>query len=110
MSETNYITRRALLLTIGFVFNGIVGAAIAVPAIGYLLSPVKKKGAYNQWISLGSLSQFPDPEHRPRRTVISYLTLPVRTNDLYPAAWSGEDRQPEAMQLDDRGYQIEPEA
>ena len=64
MSETNYITRRSLLMTIGFVFNGIVGAAIAVPAIGYLLAPVKKKGAYNQWISLGSLSQFPEGQTR----------------------------------------------
>jgi hypothetical protein len=35
---------------------------------------------------------------------------PIRTNDLHPAAGSGEDRQPEAVQLDDRGHEIESEA
>jgi len=51
-------------MALGFVFNGIVGVAITVPVIGYLLSPIKKKGAYNQWISLGSISQFPAGQTR----------------------------------------------
>src|SRR5277367_6527922 len=49
---------------IGVAFNAIVGVAIAVPVIGYLLSPIKKKGAYYQWISLGKIDQFPEGQTR----------------------------------------------
>ena len=59
MSEKKPLTRRWLLTAVGAAFNGIVGIAITVPVIGYLLSPVKKKNAYNSWISLGGLNQFP---------------------------------------------------
>ncbi|QNI32044.1 Rieske 2Fe-2S domain-containing protein [Alloacidobacterium dinghuense] len=64
MSEEKGVTRRSLLMGIGIAFNAIVGVAIAVPVIGYLLSPVKKKSAYNQWISLGKLDQFPEGQTR----------------------------------------------
>ncbi len=64
MSDEKGVTRRSLLLTIGIALNGIIAAAIAMPVIGYLLSPIKKKTAYNQWISLGSLSQFPEGQTR----------------------------------------------
>lgn len=64
MSEGKPVTRRWLLTGIGIAFNAVVGAAIAVPVIGYLLSPIKKKGAYYQWISLGKLDQFPEGQTR----------------------------------------------
>jgi Rieske Fe-S protein len=64
MSEEKKVTRRTLLMKIGIAMNAIVGIAIATPVIGYLLSPVKRKGAYNQWISLGSLNQFPEGQTR----------------------------------------------
>lgn len=59
MSEEKPVTRRSLLMKIGFALNAVVGVAIATPVIAYLLSPIKKKGAYNSWISLGGLNQFP---------------------------------------------------
>ncbi len=64
MSEEKPLTRRWLLLGIGIAFNAVVGAAIAVPVIGYLLSPIKKKNAYLKWISLGKLADFPTGETR----------------------------------------------
>ena len=64
MSEEKSVTRRWLLVGIGVAFNAVVGAAIAVPVIGYLLSPVKKKGVYYKWISLGKLDQFPQGQTR----------------------------------------------
>jgi Rieske Fe-S protein len=64
MSEGNWFTRRSVLLKIGILFNGIVGVAIATPVVGYVLSPIKKKGAYNSWISLGGLDQFPEGQTR----------------------------------------------
>ena len=60
------VTRRDVLMKIGIFLNGIVAAILAVPVVRYLLSPVshERKGAYDSWISLGSLEQFPSGETR----------------------------------------------
>jgi Rieske Fe-S protein len=52
------------LLTTGAFFNGIVGIAVAVPVLKYLLSPVKSDDAYKSWVSLGSVDAFPIGETR----------------------------------------------
>src|SRR5438132_8479179 len=61
MSEENGMSRRAMLVKLGIVLNGIVGAALAVPIVRFLLSPVtrEKKFGYESWLSLGGLEQFP---------------------------------------------------
>ena len=41
-----------------------VGVAVAVPVVRYLLGPIKRKDAYNSWISLGAVDQFPVGETR----------------------------------------------
>lgn len=53
------ITRRSLLLKVGIALNAMVGLAIAAPVIGYLLSPLKRRGEYNHWVSLGHVDLFP---------------------------------------------------
>jgi Rieske Fe-S protein len=58
------VSRRWLLLTVGAFFNVVVGAAVAVPVIKYLLSPVKPDDAYKSWVSLGSVDTFPVGETR----------------------------------------------
>jgi Rieske Fe-S protein len=62
--DPKVVTRRWMLLGVGALLNGIVGAAVAVPVVRYLLGPVRRKGAYNSWISLGGLDQFPEGETR----------------------------------------------
>jgi Rieske Fe-S protein len=63
--DPRVVSRRWMLLGLGAVFNGIVGLAVAVPVVRYLLGPVKRKeDAYNSWISLGSIDQFPAGETR----------------------------------------------
>ena len=62
--DPKIVTRRWMLLGVGALLNGIVGAAVAVPVVRYLLGPVRRKGAYNSWISLGGLDQFPEGETR----------------------------------------------
>jgi menaquinol-cytochrome c reductase iron-sulfur subunit len=58
-------SRRAFLFKLSLLVNGAVGAVLAVPVIGYLLGPAMKKGSsYNSWISLGSVSDFPEGETR----------------------------------------------
>jgi Rieske Fe-S protein len=58
------VSRRWLLLTVGAFFNVVVGAAVAVPVIKYLLSPVKPDDDYKSWVSLGSVDTFPVGETR----------------------------------------------
>ncbi len=64
MSEETGISRRSLLMKVGILLNGAVATAIAVPIIGFLLGPIRKKGGYDSWISLGDLTQFPQGQTR----------------------------------------------
>jgi Rieske Fe-S protein len=53
-------------MKIGIFLNSIVAAILAVPIVRYLLSPVahERKGAYDLWISLGDLDEFPSGQTR----------------------------------------------
>ena len=62
--DPRVVSRRWMLLKLGVLINAAVGVAVAVPVIRYLLGPVKRKGAYNSWISLGAVDQFPLGETR----------------------------------------------
>jgi len=73
------VSRRWLLLKIGAFFNVVVGAAVAVPVVKYLLSPAKPDDAYKSWVSLGSIDAFPVGETR-----LAKFTNPVGR------AWDGE--------------------
>jgi len=53
------VTRRWLLLAAGAALNGLVGIGLAIPIFRYLLAPVRKDSAYNSWVTLGALDQFP---------------------------------------------------
>ena len=58
------VSRRWLLLTVGAFLNAAVGAAVAVPVVKYLLSPIRPDDAYKSWVSLGSVDTFPIGETR----------------------------------------------
>lgn len=60
------LTRRALLMKLGIFFNGFIALVLAVPIVRYLLSPIarEKKGAYDAWVALGNLEQFPSGQTR----------------------------------------------
>lgn len=55
------LSRREMLVKLGFLFNGAVGMILGVPIFRYLLSPAVRgrKNAYQSWLSLGSLEQYP---------------------------------------------------
>src|SRR5271168_4158351 len=53
-----------MLLSLGALINAAVGVAVAVPVVRYLLGPIKRKGAYHSWITLGPIDQFPAGETR----------------------------------------------
>jgi Rieske Fe-S protein len=62
--DPKVVTRRWMLLGVGALLNGVVALAVATPVVRYLLGPIRRKGAYNSWISLGSLDNFPVGETR----------------------------------------------
>jgi menaquinol-cytochrome c reductase iron-sulfur subunit len=66
MSEQTQSSRRAALARLGLWLNGAMAAVLAVPLIGYLFSPLRKKAGAGdrQWVALGPLSQFPEGETR----------------------------------------------
>jgi nitrite reductase/ring-hydroxylating ferredoxin subunit len=77
--DTLTVSRRWLLLKVGAFFNAMVGIAVAVPVVKYLLSPVKSDDAYKSWISLGAADSFPIGETR-----LAKFINPVSR------AWDGE--------------------
>src|SRR5215470_10234458 len=60
------VSRRAFLVKLGIGFNALVAAALAVPIVRYILSPVtrERRTGYQSWLSLGSLDQFPAGQTR----------------------------------------------
>jgi len=80
MSAENGMSRRAALVKLGMLLNGVVGIALAVPIVRYLMSPVirEKKFGYESWLSLGGLEQFPAGQTRlatyknPRRQCLGW--------------------------------------
>jgi len=66
MSAPGGLSRRQMFLKTAMLFNGFVGALLAIPVLGYLLSPVirGRKPGYESWISLGPVDQFPSGETR----------------------------------------------
>ncbi|MGA2049898.1 MAG: Rieske 2Fe-2S domain-containing protein [Terracidiphilus sp.] len=58
-------SRRLFLFKLSLLFNGVVGAILAVPIVGYLLGPaLKRTTGEDSWINLGPLTSFPEGETR----------------------------------------------
>ena len=66
MTPSTETSRRSLLVKLGLLFNGVVGAILAVPIVRYLMSPISRgrKPGYESWLTLGELEQFPVSQTR----------------------------------------------
>ncbi len=62
--DPRVVSRRWMLLKLGVLLNASVAVAVALPVVRYLLAPARRRGAYNAWVSLGSIDQFPAGETR----------------------------------------------
>ena len=63
--ESAHHSRRAFLFKLSLLLNGAVGAALAVPLVGYILGPAwRNGGAIGAWVPLGALDSFPVGETR----------------------------------------------
>ena len=66
MSLPDGLSRRAMLMKLGILFNAAVGTILAVPIVRYILSPVirERRPGYQSWLKLGALEQFPAGQTR----------------------------------------------
>lgn len=64
MTDEQQLSRRAWLTKVAIVVNAVVAAAMAVPVVGYLVSPLFKSKGYLKWVSLGSTDHFPEGQTR----------------------------------------------
>lgn len=66
MTHPDNLSRRAMFVKLGILFNGIIAALLAVPILRYVLSPMTRahKIGYDTWLPLGALEQFPAGQTR----------------------------------------------
>jgi menaquinol-cytochrome c reductase iron-sulfur subunit len=58
-------SRRTFLFKLSLCLNGVVGAVLAVPILGYILGPAfRKTSSYNSWVKLGTIDDFPEGQTR----------------------------------------------
>src|SRR5215475_5587389 len=88
MSNEASLTRRGLLTKLAILFNGLVGLALAVPIVGFLLSAITRGrgNAYLAWVPLGAVSQFPEGETRLATFRNPYVT-PTDGKTANTACW-----------------------
>jgi menaquinol-cytochrome c reductase iron-sulfur subunit len=99
MTLPETLSRRALFVKLGLLFNGVVAVALAVPILRYLLSPIfgSRKSSYTDWLTLGSLDQYPAGETR---------LANFRNPDVSP--WDGKtaDSSCWVRRIDDKTFQV----
>ena len=88
MPDDVTMTRRGMLVKVGLVFNGLVAAALAVPMVRYLLSPVSRGqgGAYLSWVPLAPVDRFPEGETR-LATFRNPYVMPTDGKTVNTACW-----------------------
>jgi Rieske Fe-S protein len=88
MSTDNTISRRALFTKVGIFFNGLVGLALAVPIVKYVLSSlaIGRENPYLSWVSLGSINDFPEGETR-LATFKNPYVMPTDGKTVDTACW-----------------------
>jgi hypothetical protein len=66
MTLPDNLSRRALFMKLGILFNGIIAALLAIPILRYVLAPItqSRKFGYEKWLPLGSVDQFPTGQTR----------------------------------------------
>ncbi len=88
MQNDTMLSRRGVFMKLGILFNACVGATLAVPIGRFLLSSITRGRAngYLDWVSLGSVSQFPEGETR-LATFRNPLVMPTDGKTADTACW-----------------------
>jgi menaquinol-cytochrome c reductase iron-sulfur subunit len=88
MSQDTTLSRRGLFMKLGVLCNGLVVAALGVPIGRFLLSSITRGRAngYLGWVSLGTVSQFPEGETR-LATFRNPVVMPTDGKTADTACW-----------------------
>jgi Rieske Fe-S protein len=88
MSNETMLTRRGLFTKLAILFNGLVGIALAVPIVQFLLSAITRgrANAYLAWVPLGPISDFPEGQTRVATFRNPYVT-PTDGKTADTACW-----------------------
>lgn len=88
MSNDTTLSRRGLLTNLGMLLNGCVAAALAIPAIQFLLSSLTHGCANGRvdWVTLGPIDQFPEGETK-LATFWDRLADPTENKTVNAACW-----------------------
>ena len=78
-SDARVQDRRKFLFKLSIAVNAAIGLLVATPVIRFLLGPLRPKGAYDSWISLGKVA-----DYQPGTTLLAFFRNPT-TNP-----WDGE--------------------
>jgi menaquinol-cytochrome c reductase iron-sulfur subunit len=71
--------RRKFLFKLSIAINAFIGLLIATPVVRFLLGPLRPKGAYDSWVPLGKVADYPQGS-----TLLAFFRNPT-TNP-----WDGE--------------------
>jgi len=78
-------SRRSFLLMLGVALNVIAATLVALPLLGYIFAPLRRK-AWQAWVALGSLGDF--PEHQTRlATYENPFTVPWDGQAAHIPCW-----------------------
>lgn len=88
MAVQDTISRRALLMKLGILLNGLVAMVLAVPIVRFFFSSVTRGrgNGYRSWVSLGSVDRFPEGETRLATFRNPYVT-PTDGKTVDTACW-----------------------
>jgi Rieske Fe-S protein len=88
MSNETILSRRGLFAKIGILFDALVGLALAVPIVQFLLSSISRRSskAYISWVTLGPANHFPEGETRLATFRNPYVT-PTDGETANTACW-----------------------
>lgn len=92
MAGSHHISRREFITLVTATVGTGIGAAIGLPAIGFLISPALRAGGKDAWVSIGLLEDMPVGEPFPfsftrtqvngwERTSTSYGGFVIRRSD-----------------------------
>ena len=90
------VSRRGFLFKLGLAINAVAATLFAIPIVGYVLSPARKR-AWQAWIPLGSLDAFPVKQTR-LATYENPFTVPWDGMTAHTPCW--------VRRIDDRQFQV----
>jgi Rieske Fe-S protein len=85
LAQASASSRRSFLFKLAVAANALVGLALAVPIVGYLLGPALKKEG-RSWIRLGAVEEFPRGETR-LAEYVNPVTAPSDGETAKTACW-----------------------